>query len=129
MTKVTDKITVGVTERGASHLEQVIASGWFTEEVDAYRVAIAVALRRGIITPAADMAGVRTKFNTGTLDGDGSLGRLLEVFGVPEGEGKYTYAQRLADAGLAYLGQHLATEGQPLADVLGLTGSETGRAP
>lgn len=122
MTKVPEKTTVGVTERGASHLAEVIASGWFSEEIDAYRMAISIALSKGIATPPADMSGVRTKFNTGSLDGDGSLGRVLEAFGLPEGDSKYSYAQRLADAGLAYLAQNLATEGQPLAAVLGLTG-------
>jgi hypothetical protein len=122
MTKNPEKTTVGVTERGAAHLAEVIASGWFSEEIDAYRVAISVALKRGIATPPADMTGVKTKFNTGSLDGDGSLGHVLEAFGLPEGDSKYSYAQRLADAGLAYLAQNLTTEGQPLASVLGLTG-------
>src|SRR5438045_3923846 len=107
MTKVPEKTTVGVTESGAAHLTEVIASGWFSEEIDAYRVAISIALRKGIATPQADMSGVRTKFNTGSLDGDGSLGRVLEAFGLPDGDSKYSYAQRLADAGLACLAQNL----------------------
>jgi hypothetical protein len=131
MTATPDKITVGLTARGAAHLDEVMETGWFANELDAYRVAIAVAIAQGLVSQEGEMAGAKTKYNIGSLDSDGSLRQLLIALVHAAREKPYEYAERLADAGLVHLAIRLGREGALLVDVLGsaeLTPSEAGSA-
>ena len=114
----TDKITAGLTPRGAENLKEVMDSGWFEEEMDAYRVAIGTAIAHGLCSSESEMAGVKTKWNVGSLDRDGSLRPLVIALVGACGDRPYEYAERLADAGLAFLVQKLVRENGLLFEVL-----------
>jgi hypothetical protein len=112
-----DRVTVGVTATGAANLEAVMATGWFTEEVDAYRSAVALALKLGM-TPLATLTGVQTKYNVGTLDRDGKLAQLVRLMAPAAGARPYEYVERLADAGLGALRARLVDGGALLSETL-----------
>jgi hypothetical protein len=114
-----DRINIGVTTRGAQHLADLMATGWFLEQLDAFRVAIGVALGYGVCTPPEDMGGGGTKWNIGSVDNDGRLRQLIMAVAPASGDRPYEYAERLADAGLALLGQRLVRDGALLFEVLG----------
>jgi hypothetical protein len=113
-----DRVTVGLTQVGLGHLSEVLETGWFEEEMDAYRVAIAVALARGLCADAGGMVGVKTKFNVGSLDNDGKLRTLITTLAPSSGDRPYEHAERLAEAGVAYLAEKLGRQGATLTDVL-----------
>lgn len=112
-----DKVTVGLTAEGRAALAEIMATGWFRDEVDAYRVAIALALSKGLVTDESRLTGVETKFNVGTLNRNDEVRQLLSRLG-PEGTRPIEYAERLADAGLRFLSTKLVQQDEMLSDVL-----------
>ena len=113
------RITVGLTPAGSEALAKVIATKWFATEMDAYKVAIAVALRSEINVDQP-LVGATTKFNIGSLDPDGRLVALIEsVLGSQAGD-PGALAERLADQGLVILATRLVDNEEKLIDVLGI---------
>lgn len=121
VTMVNDRgrITVGVTDIGNAALAKLMTTNLFAAEMDAYKVAIALALRAGLSSDQP-LSGVKTKFNIGSLDPDGSLVelvRLLDSSGVGDPVAR---AERLADSGLAMLASRLVDSEQLLTEALGI---------
>lgn len=113
-----DRVTVGLTPEGEQKLATVMESRFFTEELTAYRVAIAVALAEDEVETSGELKNVRTKFNVGSLEQEGRLREMIELL-KPQGAeaGVMTLAERLADAGLEILAQQVE-QGKPLRDIL-----------
>jgi hypothetical protein len=107
-----------VTPGGANNLAEVMATGWFVAEMDVYRVSIAVAIAQGLCTATEEMAGVKTKWNVGSIDNDGRMRQMVTAIVREAGERPYEYSERLADAGLAVLAQRLGREGALLSEVV-----------
>src|SRR3989442_14695823 len=105
-----DKVTVGLTPTGAANLERVIHTGWFKTDLDAYRLAIGVALARGLLADPKSMVGVKTKFNVGSLDPDGRIRTMINLMVPDAGPRAYEHAERRAEAGLEFLAQSLADQ-------------------
>jgi hypothetical protein len=123
-----DRVTVGVTSDGAANLELLMQSGWFTEEVDAYRTAIATAISYSLDVSDVTLSGIQTKYNVGTLDRDGRLLSLVRGL-VPGAPARiYEYCERLADAGLRYLRARIVDQGAMLSDVLSPPNVEAAKA-
>ena len=118
MTEDQDKVTVGLTPEGSTNLTALMETKWFDDEVDAYRLAIAIALNRRLPVAKAGLTGVTTKYNRGTLDRDGRIRVLISAL-APEGAARpYEMAELLADAGLRFLKQRLIDEHLLLSEVL-----------
>jgi hypothetical protein len=113
-----DKRTLGVTAEGAAVLESLMATGWFEEEMDAYRLAISVAFAQGLLSEPDEMTGVTTKWNVGTLDPDGKLRSMVLALSDQEVDRPYADAERRAAAGLRYLKGELVDRQAQLAEVL-----------
>ena len=96
-----------------------MATHWFATEMDAYKVAIALALRAEINVDQP-LVGSTTKFNIGSLDQDGKVVALIRTFRGPQSGDPVVLAERLAEQGLIVLAAKLDDETQPLSDVLGL---------
>lgn len=113
-----DKVQIGLTPAGNAALEQVMLTGLFATEGDAYKLAVAYALGAGLDLSAASEGGYGTKFNArGGLDRDGML-RDVVVTLMPEAEDRpYATAEKLAELGLTHLARRLADH-ESLADVL-----------
>lgn len=119
MTSREDVGTVGVSSRADAMMKEIVAeSDWFQRELDVYRVAIAIALAKGLVPiPAVD--GRTTKFNVGTLDTtSGQVATLIRTLAPEHAERPYAFSQELAEAGILYLHQHLIEESLPIHKVL-----------
>jgi hypothetical protein len=114
-----DKAQVGLTPAANKALESLMETGWFPDKQDAYRLAIAVALARGLPASASELQGIRTAYNfAGGVDRDGRLRQLIAVLAPKEARRPAAYAERLAQAGLMFLHEHLVTMNRTLAEVL-----------
>jgi len=114
-----DKKQIGLTAKGQADLDKVMESGWFKEEQDAYRLAIAVALAGGVAAPAEELTGISTKYNFGGgVDVEGLVRSLIGIFAPEHVSSPGRHAERLAHAGLAILASRLADEDALLADAM-----------
>ena len=113
-----DKRTLGVTAEGAAALSEIMGTGWFEEEMDAYRVAISLAIAKDLVKDASEMSGVSTKWNVGTLDPDGRLRSMVVAFAEESVDRPYAHAEARAAAGLVHLKTRLVDDEAQLADVL-----------
>jgi hypothetical protein len=120
-----DKVTVGLTGIGRDHLDRVMETKWFDERMDAYRLAIAVAVGRDLEVPS-ELPGVETMFNVGSLDRDGNL-RALLLARNPDVGRPYEYAERLAEVGMRFLREGLVDAQQTLTSLVG--GDESTMSP
>jgi hypothetical protein len=117
MSEERDPNTLGLTADGQAHLEKVMETKWFDAEMDAFRLAVAVALGQGLEVAEGPLrAG--TKWNVGTLDRDGQL-KALVLAHAPGAPRPYEYAEKLADVGMKFLREGLVDAQQTLASVVG----------
>jgi hypothetical protein len=119
-----DRIQIGLPRTAFPLLEELVdETPWFRQQLDAYRVAISVALARDM-KPSKDES-YETKFSTSSVDPDRALRELVLTLAPECGERPYDYAQRLANKGVRYLHNELVKRGRPLPEVLGvMQGSE-----
>ncbi len=108
MTNAVEPTTVGLSESCHKILRRLKADGYFPEMQDAYRFAIALAARSvDDVSKVPEVRSAGTIFNIGTLDPDRSVRAFIEsVLGVEEGR-IYKTAEKLAEAGIAVLGERL----------------------
>jgi hypothetical protein len=98
---------------------------WFKDEVDVYRLAVTVALAKGL-RPRKDEpdGGYTTKFSVQTFDPEGDMKLLVSTL-VPEyDDTPYRWAQRLANKGVHYLHNEIIVKGRPIVEALGLSSEE-----
>lgn len=111
-----DRNTVGVTAEGQECLDQIMETGWFRREMDAYRLAVAVGIGNGL---PEDETSSRfdTKWNVGTIDRDGMLAALIQAL-LPDEVRPYARAERLAAVGLRFLRGRLIDDHASLEDLM-----------
>ena len=100
-----DKNQLGLTEAAREKADSVVAAGGFEERQDVYRLAVAVALSRGL-KPAPDGLSRRTYINVGSLDPDGAIRAAILETRDDHGGRPYAFAERLAEAGIDNLYAH-----------------------
>lgn len=113
-----DRRTLGVTAEGAEALDEIMNTGWFAEEMDAYRVAISLAFANGLVKDPSEMTGTSTKWNIGTLDPEDVLLSMVLALSDEPPDRPYAHAEARAAAGLVYLKRRLVDEKAEIADVL-----------
>lgn len=94
---------------------------WFTDDVQVYRLAVAVALAKGL-RPRTDEpdSGYTTKYGLQTVDPDGGMQILLTSM-VPEyAETPNRWISRLASKGVHYLHSEIIGKSRPITEVLGI---------
>lgn len=96
----TDKRTIGVTAGNDRVLADLIAAGHFGSELEAAKFAMAVAVSRQ--TPMGSAEGTNTKWNIGTVDGDGALKSVIEAL-YPTASEPYRLVEHLINEGLKQL--------------------------
>jgi len=121
-----DRSQVGLPDATDDLLKNLRSSTrWFKDEVDVYRLAVTVALARGLQPRRNEPdSGYTTKFGVQTLDPDGDM-RLLICSLMPEcADTPYRWAQRLANKGVHYLNNEIVVKGRSIAEVLGVLDQE-----
>jgi hypothetical protein len=114
-----DKAQIGLSPSGAEYLDQVMATDWFNDRQDAYRVAIAVALANGLVADDSELTNAKTAYNfSGGIDRDGKLRTLISILAPTESLKPATYAERLAHAGLKYFAAKVVEGTATLSDIL-----------
>jgi hypothetical protein len=115
---VEDKRQIGLTLAGSEALGKLMEEGLFDSESDAYKLAIAYALAKGVHPDAAPSGGYQTKFNAaGGIDIDGQVRDLISVLLPDCSERPYAAAERLAEVGLCSLAARISAK-ESLADLL-----------
>lgn len=121
---ISDKVQIGLTPKGAQDLAEVMETGWFGHAMDAYRLAIAVALSNGVVASPENVAGSDTKYSfMGGIDRDGKVRALISTLRPGEASLPGRFAERLAHAGLAILASKLRQEDALLSAALGVPDS------
>lgn len=122
MSAAADKSQVAISEASRDLADEVVEKGGFADRQDVYRLAIAVALVKQL-EPAPEDVGGRTNYlGTGSLDQDGSIRTAIVQLREEGRDRPYALAERLAEAGIAELRQHL-NSGRSIREFLGsLTG-------
>ena len=100
-----DKNTIGVTPENRQFLADVVESGLFNEEMDAAKLAMSVAILRGIEIGEATSA--ETKWNVGSFDKDGHI-KIVLVALFPEHPTPYRLSEYLINRGLQILKSEMA---------------------
>jgi hypothetical protein len=111
----TDKNTIGVTEANDKFLEALTQSGLFSDQMEAAKLGIALAIRNAVAPGEA--SGVDTKWNVGSFDRDGHVRSVLNVL-YPEIATPYRLAEHFINEGLGLL--RPLVEADPNLDILKL---------
>lgn len=110
-----DRQTIGVSEKSGSTLEALVDAGVFSQQVDAAKLALSVALAHG--DEPVESQERTTKWNVGTFDQNGDVRELILCF-KPECQTPYREAENLVECGLRRLAEHLESHGQLDLEVL-----------
>lgn len=73
-----DRQSIGLTSQSQQLMEEILAKGWFSEQQDVARLALACALRAGM-NPGTT-SGVDTRWGSGLFDRTGELLALISAF-------------------------------------------------
>lgn len=113
-----DKQQIGLTATGDTALQDLVADGYFANQIDAYRFAIAYAIAADLDLPDAPQGGYNTKFNAlGTLESGSSIRDLIEILGIGERTRPFATAERLAELGITEIAHRLEGS-ESLADIM-----------
>lgn len=110
--------TVGVTNQGDQNLDALMQTGWFPSEIAAYLLAITTSLSWQLSASRKPLTKTKTKFNVGSLDGDGRLRDIVTLMGGDAVGDPYEYAERLADIGLQFLKTRIVDQNQMLSEAI-----------
>lgn len=114
-----DKSQVGLSVDGNDHIEHLTkVHKWFETGIDAYRVAVAVALARGMQESDLKLPKQRTtKYGVGTLDESGKLREMIITLRPELSDRPYAHSEWLAEIGLSIIRNELE-EGKYLIDII-----------
>lgn len=96
-------VTVGLTQEGHLKLQSLKDAGIFSDMLDGYRFAIGLAIRRSLI--ASEEIKTNTIFNVGSLDREGIIKDMVCTLFPDAIPRPYSFAERLAEAGVDELMQ------------------------
>jgi hypothetical protein len=111
-----DKTQIGLSDRASEHLETIRQSGGFRTEQDVYRLAIAIAIAEQLPPTREDITRT-TKYSVGSLDPDRALVNAVRHLDAAHGGRPAAYMERLAEAGMERIYNHLDS-GKSLGELL-----------
>lgn len=117
-----DKAQFATSDKARKAAEEIVEMAGFDDRQDVYRLAVAAALVKGLEPAAEDVGGRKTYLGVGSFDPDGWISAAISQSRQDGHERPYALAERLAEAGIADLHQHL-NNGHPIREYLaGLAG-------
>jgi hypothetical protein len=102
-----DKNQVGFSQAGRTQADDVFERGGFKQLQDAYLLAIAVALLKGL-DPAPENLKRDTYLNMAGVDSRGGIRTAILQLRDDAGDRPYALAERLAESGFEDLHRHLS---------------------
>jgi hypothetical protein len=118
MSAAADKSQVAISGASRDLADAVVEKGGFADRQDVYRLAIAVALIKQLDPAPEDVGGRINYLGTGSLDPDGSIRTAIMQIRNEGRDRPYALAERLAEAGIAELHEHL-NSGRSVREFLG----------
>ncbi len=118
-----DKGQLQLSEQGAKDREYIKEQLQLPDLQDGYRLGVAVALAKKL-PPASENIRRSTVYGANVLDFDGALRASVMALRSDHGGRPYALLERLAEAGLRDLAEHL-NEGLPIRQYLGALVPET----
>lgn len=116
-----DRDQIGLPDETDDLLKVLVKqTPWFKNEMDVYRLAITVALARGLEPRLDESETYTTKYQVSSLDPDGRLKLLITTFAPDQSKTPYRWAMRLANKGVKFLHSALIDKGLPIGEALGL---------
>jgi hypothetical protein len=97
---VDDKRTIGIATNNLEVLQNLVTSGYFASEIDAAKFAMSVAIKNQCSLGATE--GAPTKWNIGSIDPNGTLSSLIQIF-FPQCDEPYRLVEYLMNEGLKSL--------------------------
>lgn len=116
MTETEDRTQLGLTDAAAADRDEVTQALKLPSGVEAYRLCIAAAIAKRL-DPTPESAKRTTAYGVGTLDPDGSLRTAVLALREDHHDRPYALIERLAEAGLRDLADHL-DRGLPIREYL-----------
>jgi hypothetical protein len=104
-----DRQSIGLTAKSQQLMEEIMAKGWFSEQQDVARLALACALRDGVMPGAA--TGVDTRWGSGLFDRTGELLQLIGAF-YPDIAMPVRVAEFFVNEGLRSLHDRIVVKGE-----------------
>ena len=112
-----DLVQVGMSETASTRLTEITEELSLTNRLVGYRLGLAMALAMNLEPTDAGLTRTTAYSATGTLDPDGQFRAAVLTVRADHGGRPYALMERLAEAGLARIAEHLAG-GRPLGDLL-----------
>lgn len=118
-TEISDKAQVAISLEGNDHIEHLVKRyQWFNDGIDAYKVAVSIALARGKnLSDSPPVTNKRTKYGISSLDGDGRLRDMIISLRPDLEKRPYAASEWLAEIGLMILRDELDS-GRLLYEIL-----------
>jgi hypothetical protein len=117
--EVNDKSQVAISLEGNDHIEHLVEKyKWFKDGIDAYKVAVSVALARGKdVVDTPPVTNKKTKYGVSSLDGDGRLRDMIISLRPDLDKRPYAESEWLAEIGLMIIRDELDS-GRLLFEIL-----------
>lgn len=103
-----DRQSIGLTTQSQQLMEEILAKGWFSEQQDVARLALACALRAGLAPGTT--SGVDTRWGSGLFDRTGELLALIGAF-HPDTKMPVRAAEFFVNEGLKLVHDQLVVKG------------------
>lgn len=116
-----DKSQIGLSTSAAADLDYLQEELKLVNRLDAYRLAVAVALRKELVPSEAALSRTTAYSATGTLDPDGQIRAAVLALRTDHDGRPYALVERLAEAGLRDIRTHVES-GLPLREYLQAVG-------
>jgi hypothetical protein len=117
VTVSTDKNTIGLTPNNKEVVAQMVDAGYFKEDKDAAKFALAWAIREGKNVEPGMVAGATTVWNIGSFDPDGELRSVLSA--LFNSDTPYRLVEQYVNFGLSIIGEHIDdNRGLDLSDLM-----------
>lgn len=118
-TDINDKSQVALSLEGNDHIEHLVERyKWFKDGIDAYKVAVSIALARGKnFADSPPVTRKQTKYGVSSLDGDGRMRDMIISLRPDLDKRPYAASEWLAEIGLMILRDEL-DNGRLLFEIL-----------
>jgi hypothetical protein len=110
-----DRRSIGLTNDSQALMDEILERGWFSDQQDAARFAMGLAIASGIEPGATP--GVDTRWSSGLFDPTGEMLALISAL-YPDGRTPVRTIEHFVNEGLRMLHTELVHRGKTPADLL-----------